>query len=49
LVVSIIAGTLGFSGVAAGAAQIAKVLFGVFLTIALVLFVMIVLGVGAVA
>jgi uncharacterized membrane protein YtjA (UPF0391 family) len=38
-VVALIAGALGFSGVAAGAATIAKVLFGIFLIIALLLFV----------
>jgi uncharacterized membrane protein YtjA (UPF0391 family) len=31
LVISLIAGALGFSGVARGAATIAKVLFGIFL------------------
>jgi uncharacterized membrane protein YtjA (UPF0391 family) len=49
IVVSLIAGGLGFSGVAAGAASIAKILFGVFLLIAIVLFAMIALGIGAVA
>ena len=47
MVVSVIAGGLGFSGVAAGASTIAKVLFGVFLFIAAVLFILVVLGVGA--
>jgi uncharacterized membrane protein YtjA (UPF0391 family) len=49
VVVSVIAGGLGFSGVAAGAATIAKVLFGVFLLIAIVLFVLVALGIGAAA
>lgn len=49
IVVSLIAGGLGFSGVAAGAASIAKLLFGIFLLIAIVLFAMIALGIGAVA
>ena len=40
-IVSLIAGALGFGGVAAGAAGIAKVLFGLFLVLAA-------LGVGAV-
>jgi uncharacterized membrane protein YtjA (UPF0391 family) len=40
LVVSLIACALGFTGVAAGAAQIAKILFGVFLVIFLVLLVL---------
>ena len=47
LVISIVAGALGFTGVSAGAATIAKVLFGIFLVIAVVLFLMVVLGVGA--
>ncbi|MDQ3812981.1 MAG: DUF1328 domain-containing protein [Armatimonadota bacterium] len=49
LIVSLVAGALGFTGVARGAATIAKVLFGIFLFIALVLFVLIVLGVSAIA
>ena len=49
LIVSLIAGGLGFSGVAAGSAMIAKLLFGVFLLIALVLFVLVMLGVGVAA
>jgi uncharacterized membrane protein YtjA (UPF0391 family) len=48
-VVSLIAGGLGFSGVAAGAASIAKILFGIFLIIAMVLFVLALLGIGLVA
>lgn len=47
LVISLVAGGLGFTGVAAGAATIARVLFGVFLLIAIVLFVLVVLGIGA--
>jgi uncharacterized membrane protein YtjA (UPF0391 family) len=38
LVVSLIAGALGFSGVARGARTIALVLFGIFLAIAIVIF-----------
>ncbi|WP_375461309.1 DUF1328 domain-containing protein [uncultured Enterovirga sp.] len=34
-VVSLIAGALGFTGIAAGAGRIAKILFGVFLVLAL--------------
>ena len=49
LVVSLIAGGLGFSGLAQGAATIAKVLFGIFLIIAVLLFIFIVLGIGAIA
>jgi uncharacterized membrane protein YtjA (UPF0391 family) len=33
LVVSLIAGALGFTGVASGAARISKILFGIFLAI----------------
>ncbi|MCB4823575.1 DUF1328 domain-containing protein [Roseicella aerolata] len=44
LVIALIAGALGFTGVAAAAGTLAKVLFGIFLVIALVLFVL-----GAVA
>ncbi len=45
LVVALIAGALGFSGVAAGATTVAKVLFGIFLVIAAVIFLMVLLGV----
>lgn len=48
-VISLIAGALGFTGVAKGAATIAKILFGIFLVIALIIIALIVLGVGAVA
>jgi len=48
LVVSLIAGGLGFSGVAQGAATVAKVLFGIFLVIAVLLFIFVILGIGAV-
>jgi uncharacterized membrane protein YtjA (UPF0391 family) len=47
-VVSVLAGGLGFTGVAAGAAGAAKILFGLFLIIALVIFALVLLGVGAV-
>jgi uncharacterized membrane protein YtjA (UPF0391 family) len=40
LVISLIAGALGFTGVARGAGTIAKILFGVFLAIFLVLLLM---------
>ena len=46
LVVALVAGALGFSGVAAAAGTVAKVLFGIFLVIALALFL---LGLGVVA
>lgn len=40
LVVALVAGVLGFGGVARGATTVAKVLFGLFLIIAIVLFLM---------
>ncbi len=47
LVISLIAGAMGFTGVSSGAAMVAKVLFGIFLFIFLVLLVLALLGVGA--
>lgn len=47
-VISLIAGALGFGGVAAGAAGIAKILFGLFLILAVVFLVLAALGVGAI-
>ncbi len=47
-VISLIAGGLGFTGIAAGAAGLAKILFVLFLLIAVVLFGLILFGVGAV-
>lgn len=47
-VISLIAGALGFGGVAAGAAGIAKILFGLFLILAVIFVVLAALGVGAV-
>jgi len=38
LVIALVAGALGFSGVAAAASTVAKILFGVFLVIAILLF-----------
>ena len=46
-VISLIAGALGFGGLAAGAADIAKILFGLFLILAVVFIVLAALGVGA--
>ncbi|WP_416669801.1 DUF1328 domain-containing protein [Egbenema bharatensis] len=46
LIISIIAGALGFSGLARGARTVSFVLSGIFLAIALVMFVMIALGIG---
>lgn len=36
LVVSLIAGALGFTGIAAGAGRIARILFGLFLLLAVI-------------
>jgi uncharacterized membrane protein YtjA (UPF0391 family) len=46
LVVSLIAGAMGFSGVSQGAATAAKVLFGLFLVAAVILFIMAIAGVS---
>lgn len=46
-IISLIAGALGFGGIAAGSAGIAKVLFGLFLILAVVFIVLAALGVGA--
>lgn len=48
-VIALFAGALGFTGVAKGAASIGKLLFGVFLVIALIIVVLVMLGIGAVA
>ena len=47
VVISLIAGGLGFSSVAAGSAGIAKILFGLFLILAVIFVVLAALGVGA--
>lgn len=44
LVISLVAGALGFTGVARGAGSIAKILFGIFLAIFLVLLVLAILA-----
>jgi uncharacterized membrane protein YtjA (UPF0391 family) len=49
LVVALVAGGLGFSGVARGSALIARVLFGIFLVIFLVILLLWVLGIGTAA
>jgi uncharacterized membrane protein YtjA (UPF0391 family) len=49
LVVALIAGALGFTGVARGAGTIAKWLFIIFLVIFVILLVLALLGIGAVA
>ncbi len=47
LIVSFIAALFGFTGIAAGAADVARILFGVFLFIALALFLLVALGISA--
>lgn len=49
LVVSVIAGAMGYTDLAKGAGKAAKWLFIVFLVIAVLLFAMVALGIGAVA
>jgi uncharacterized membrane protein YtjA (UPF0391 family) len=44
LIIAVVAGALGFTGVARGAATVSRVLFGLFLVIAVVLFIMLALG-----
>lgn len=46
-IISLIAGALGFGGIAAGSAGIAKILFGLFLILAVIFVVLAALGVGA--
>ena len=46
-VISLIAGALGFGGIAAGFAGIAKILFGLFLVLAIIFIVLAALGAGA--
>ena len=46
-VISLIVGALGFGGMAASLAGIAKIFFGLFLILALVFLVLAALGVGA--
>ena len=46
--ISLVAGALGFGGIAAGSEGIAKILFGLFLILAVVFLVLAALGVGAV-
>jgi uncharacterized membrane protein YtjA (UPF0391 family) len=47
-IISLIAGALGFGGIAAGFAGIAKILFGLFLILAVIFVVLAALGFGAV-
>lgn len=48
LIVAVIAGALGFTGLARGAAMVARVVFALCLMIALLFFVLVVAGVSAV-
>ncbi len=45
-VIAVIAGALGFTGVARGAGSIAKLLFGLFLAIAVILIILFALGIN---
>ena len=45
-VVSIVAGALGFSGIAQGAAAIAKLLFGLFLILAILFLILVLTGIN---
>lgn len=47
-IIAVIAGAMGFTGVASGAKKVAKILFFIFLAIAIIVILMVVLGVGAV-
>jgi uncharacterized membrane protein YtjA (UPF0391 family) len=44
LIIAIVAGALGFTGVSRGAATISKVLFAIFLVIAVVIFILALTG-----
>jgi uncharacterized membrane protein YtjA (UPF0391 family) len=48
-VVAIVAGMFGFTGVASGAASIGRVLFGLFLVVAVIFLVLALLGVSILA
>lgn len=48
-IISLVAGALGFTDIAAGAKAVAKVLFGIFLAIAIVLVILVALGISIVA
>jgi uncharacterized membrane protein YtjA (UPF0391 family) len=47
-IISIIAGALGFTGIARGAAGIAKILFAIFLVLAAIFLVLVLAGVSIV-
>ena len=48
-VVAIVAGLFGFTGVASGAASIGRVLFGLFLVVAVIFLVLALLGISILA
>ncbi len=48
LIVAVVAGALGFTGVARGAATISKWLFAIFLIIAIVIFILVLVGGAAI-
>jgi uncharacterized membrane protein YtjA (UPF0391 family) len=48
-IISLIAGALGYGGVSRGAATAAKVFFGLFLVIAIILLALALMGVGLLA
>jgi uncharacterized membrane protein YtjA (UPF0391 family) len=48
-VVAIVAGLFGFTGIASGAASIGRVLFGLFLVVAVIFLVLALLGVSILA
>lgn len=47
-IVAVVAGGLGFTGIAGAAATLAKWLFGIFIFIAVILFALVFLGVAAI-
>jgi len=49
LIVAVIAGALGFTGVARGAAMVPRVVFALFLMLAVLFFVLVVAGINAVS
>jgi uncharacterized membrane protein YtjA (UPF0391 family) len=46
LVISIVAGALGFTGIAQGAATIARILFGLFLILAILFLILLLTGIN---
>ncbi len=45
-VISIVAALFGFTGIAAGAATIARILFSIFIVIFIILLVLVLIGIG---